>query len=387
LLILALGFVPADALAVKIKDTIVRIAILKSADTFVLKTRGTFKITDLKTHQVIQEGRVFPATKIKAEEDAIVIGKESFPARKIRFASSKDIIVKVDKKNRKYRGDIDIVINSAEKLIVINRIGLEDYIRGILYHEVSAKWPMEAMKAQAVAARTYALYRMKENKDQAYDVTSDIYSQVYGGKSSEKYRTNLAVKRTKNIIMTYQGDILPAYFHAHCGGHTENAANVWKHESILPLSGKICDFCYRAPHYYWEKNLRLKDIQDKLNEKGYALGLIKDISVVERNKSGRIVNLKITERNGRETIIKGKDFRNMIGPNIIKSNLYSITMKGYYCDFIGRGWGHGVGMCQWGARQMALSRFKYDDILRYYYPGVSLVEYDDVKDQWDVKGE
>ena len=216
---------------------------------------------------------------------------------------------------------------------------------------------------------------MKVNADKDFDVTSDIYSQVYGGRTSERYRTNLAVNRTKRQVMTYQGDIIPAYFHATCGGQTEDVSELWKHPNAPYLKGGKCPFCSFSPHYHWKKNLQLKDIQNKLNEKGLKVGLIKNIRIVSYNKSGRIQKLKITARDGKTQDITGKDFRLFIGPNIIKSNHYQIEMNGYYMDIIGRGWGHGVGMCQWGALGMARQRFYYKEILHFYYPDVQITTY------------
>ena len=203
-------------------------------------------------------------------------------------------------------------------------------------------------------------------------MTSDIYSQVYGGRSSERYRTNVAVDRTKGLVMVFGGKILPAYYHATCAGFTEDVHELWS-EDLPPLRGVPCPFCKDSPHYYWKKNFRLKDIQDKLNEKGYELGLIKEILVLERNKSGRIKALVVATRDEKKARISGKDFRNIIGPNIIKSNNYDMIMKGYYMDVIGKGWGHGVGLCQWGANFMSRKGYKYDEILKYYYPGIEIV--------------
>ena len=107
---------------------------------------------------------------------------------------------------------------------------------------------------------------------------------------------------------------------------------------------------------------------------GYNLGLIKKISVISRTASDRIKNLEITDRNGKAVTISGIKFRDIIGPNVIKSNNYAIEMKGYYFDLIGRGWGHGVGMCQWGAYRMAKKRYKYTSILEHYYPGAKIAQ-------------
>ena len=261
---------------------------------------------------------------------------------------------------------------------MINSLGLEDYVKGILRHEVSDRWPLEVIKAQAVAARSYAVYQIHANKGKEYDLTSDIYSQVYGGKSAERYRTNIAAERTEGEILIYQNKIFPAYYHATCGGKTEDVRVLWK-DDIPPLKGVDCHFCKLSPHFQWKRNYRLKDIQEILNAHGYTIGLIKEIKVLSRTPSGRVKMLLIISKDGQVTSIEANRFRNLIGPNLIKSNLYSIEMKGYFFDLIGRGWGHGVGMCQWGAYAMAKERYDYKEILKYYYPGAEVNLYNEAQ--------
>ena len=234
-------------------------------------------------------------------------------------------------------------------------------------------WPMEALKTQAVAARTYAMYRKKIRKHKEFDVTNDTFSQVYGGRSAERYRTNLAVKKTRGEILSFNGEVLSAYYHSTCGGVTLSSNDVWQEEILIPLRGAKCNYCYNSPHYKWKRNFHLQDIQEKLNAEGYQAGTIKDIRVDKRTKEGLVQILKITGRNGEVVKVSGKEFRGILGPNLIKSSRYRIKMKGYYCDIIGRGWGHGVGMCQWGTRGMAKQRYNYKTILNYYYPGAKIV--------------
>ena len=353
----------------------VRVAILNKAGELDFSIRGKYKIIDLVSGALLQEGRNLRESRISFHPGGITINDKKYPLRRIRLASSKDVALYLDDKVRRYRGALDIVVKPDKKFLVVNTIEIEQYIRGVLYHEVSHRWPMEAMKAQAVAARTYALYQMKKNNADEYDVTGDIYSQVYGGKNSERFRTNIAVKRTIGKILVYNNKVLPAYFHASCGGHTENARNIWG-EDLPPLSGVPCPFCALAPHANWKRNFRSKDIQDKLAADGYPnMGAIADIRVVSLNPSGRINNLLFTARDGKTTTVPGIKFRGIIGPNTVKSNKYEVVMKGYYFDLIGKGWGHGVGMCQWGAHQMAEERHKYDEILSFYYPGADIVDY------------
>jgi stage II sporulation protein D len=299
----------------------------------------------------------------------IKIGEQDFKICCIRIAPERDATIYIN--DRRFRGEINLIRTQNLKLTVINTLDIEDYVRGVLYHEVSHLWPLEAIKAQAVATRSFALYQAGLNKDKDFDVSSDIYSQVYGGKTSEKYRTNAAVDKTKGEVLYYLGKILPAFFSATCAGHTEDAANLWNID-LAPLKGVVCNFCIDSPHYRWRKNFRLKNIEEKLRKADYDVSDIKEIRILKRNSSGRVEVLGVVCRDGSSVKISGKDFRQVIGPNEIKSNNYEIVMKGYYVDFLGHGWGHGVGFCQWGAKAMAEKGYNYIRILKYYYPGAEI---------------
>jgi len=373
-LLLVLGLVPFSFAENTTEQKFVRVALLRDVDRLKLSIRGRYQIIDPTTDRILLEKRRLSPKEIIPTAQGIKIGEEEYTLSKIRFYSHKDITVKVNGRDRCYRGIIDVIKVKNKKLLVVNVLELEQYIRGILYHESPHRWPLEALKVQAVAARTYALYRIATDKNQPFDVTSDIYSQVYGGRSSERYRANIAVERTQGEVMTYNNEILPAYFSATCGGHTEDVSELWK-QDLLPLKGVICEFCKISPHYRWKKNFRSKDVQDKLNQHGYNLGLIKEIKVLEKNSSGRIRTLEITTREGKTMKIAGKDFRQIIGPNVLKSNKYDIVMQGYYFDVLGQGWGHGVGMCQWGVLGMVRQGHTYQEILQYYYPGTQMMDY------------
>lgn len=353
-------------------STTVRVAVLRDAKSLMLKVEGPYSIFDLLTNQKLSEGTALSSAEIFSAPDGIQFPQGLFRAQKLKVIPQRDASVYVN--NRRFRGEVDLVKDEKGNLIAVNIVDLEQYVKGVLAHEISDRWPLEAIKAQAVAARTYALYIKETRKIALYDLTNDIYSQVYGGQESEKRRTNIATDQTRGLILTYNKKILPAYYHATCAGFTEDVTELWK-QDIPPLKGRPCDFCKDSPHYFWKKNMRLKDIQDALNAKGYDFGLIKEIQVVERNKSQRIKVLKITTRDGKEITISGKDFRNIIGPNLIRSNNYVIEMKGYYVDFLGKGWGHGIGLCQWGANFMAAQGHSFDQILQYYYPGTQIVNY------------
>lgn len=360
--------------SVPISQKMVRIALLQNADTFTLSVAGQYWLEDPASQKIIDKGRALRNVPVHAQKNGIRIGDKLYRGlERIKILPMTEAMVTAKGKARRYRGTIDVYSQSGT-LLVVNTLDLETYIKGVLYHEISHRWPLEAMKAQAVAARTYALYQMQMNKNKHFDVTNDTYSQVYGGRSAERYRTNLAVQRTAGMILQYNGKILPTYFHATCGGHTENAAELWKHD-LAPLKGGDCKYCELSPHYTWKKNFRSKDVQEKLVAQGYKIGLIKDIKVIDRNASGRVKMLQIVGRDGSALNISGKDFRQILGPNIIKSTKYDVEMQGYYFDVIGHGWGHGVGLCQWGAHFMSRERFDFEEILEFYYPGAELVDY------------
>ncbi|MDO8581041.1 MAG: SpoIID/LytB domain-containing protein [Candidatus Omnitrophota bacterium] len=382
-LIMGLGLTKADGQATLLSqrdDRIIRVAILKDKGEFFLSIKGRFDIVHPQTGRVLKQDRLLRRSSVKAKGQGVAIGEIFFPMRHVKLRTSREAVVEIGDQVYRYRGDLDLHLSSSNQITVVNSLPLEKYVKGVLYHEVSNRWPMEAMKAQAVATRTYAVYQAQINKDGLYDVTSDIYSQVYGGKSAERYRTNLAVNRTQGEILIYQNRVLPAYFHANSGGHTEDAKELWDHD-LPPLRGRPDPYSKGVEAYEWKKNFRSQDVREKLNAKGYAIGLIQDIQITERTASGRVKTLEMTDRDGQTKTISGKAFREIIGPNLIRSNLYDIIMKGYFFDMLGHGWGHGVGMAQWGAYAMAKNRHPYKDILAFYYPGALIIELKEWRDE------
>jgi len=367
-----LGIIAALAAKRPNVPELVRVAIMRDSRELDLAIHGSYRLRDMSSGKIISKGTYLVESKVRLLNRGIFIGLNVYPSKRLTIEPSRDASIIIDE--RPFRGDVTFIRTPDNRITVVNNINVEDYIKGVLYHEVSHHWPMEALKAQAVAARTYALYSINP-AGKSYDVTNDIYSQVYGGRNSERYRTDLAVDHTSGQVLVYNNQIIPAYFHATCGGMTEDARELWNVPDIPPLRGVPCGFCKDSPHMHWKKNFRLRDIQDALNLHGYKVGGIKDISIIDRDRSERIEHLKITQKNGKELIIKGKDFRDLMGPNVIMSNNYEITLQGYDVDIIGKGWGHGVGMCQWGALGMAKQQFNYRQILAYYYPQSVLMDY------------
>lgn len=361
---LFIGYHLSTASSFAPSDKYIRVAIIQDAASLSLKVSGSCRILDPGTGRVLWRAGSMWTTVAPYSEGILVAGK-GFKARKIMVKADDAGLIVIN--GRRFRGAIELIKKDDGRLFAINHIELEDYIRGILYHESSHYWPEEALKAQAIVCRTYAAYQMQENRAKDFDVTSDIYSQVYGGETSERYRTNAAVDATRGKVLTYKGKTFPAYFHATCAGHTEDAALLWN-INIPPLKGVACRFCKNSPHFSWHAVLAQKKVKEALLKAGYNLGGdIREIKVLGKDASGRIAKLRIVSRT-KDTDIEAKDLRNVIGPNLIRSTNFTIQVTGSDLVLEGLGWGHGVGLCQWGGYFMAKEGYNYKKILEYYYP-------------------
>ena len=272
--------------------------------------------------------------------------------------------------HRRYRGDVVIHATSGG-FDVINYVPLEQYLYGVVPKEMSHEWNKEALMAQAVAARTYVLYVKTKNRDKPYDVESTTASQVYGGFDAETSASNSAVNATQGQVMMYNGSLIIAYFHANSGGHTEDAKNVWNAE-IPYLRGIPDRFSERVPGGSWECFLSFEDVRRKLNRDGLSVGRIRELKPAGISRSGRTLQLKVISDKGTYAF-KSNNFRLKVGETKLKSTRFRIRSHGHGFLIRGSGYGHGVGMSQWGANRMAQSGFKYDDILKHYYRGVEIV--------------
>jgi stage II sporulation protein D len=344
----------------------VRVAIIQDVSSFRLKVKGSYEIIDSLTNKLLGRGKNLNTT-VAVYSGGILFGDIKARTNKVFLKSYSAESITIN--DRVFRGDIQLIKNNM-KLLVINYIELEDYVKGISVRETSHYWPFESLEAEVIVFRTFAIFRTEENAGRDFDLSNDVYSQVYGGRAAERYRINKAVERTKGLVLTYKGKILPAFYHATCGGHTQDAASYWKID-LPPLKGVPCNFCQDSPHSKWHSVLTRKEVRDVLVKGGFKIDDIKDIQVLGQDKSGRVTDLKIvTEK--KDIKISSKDFRNTLGPNTIKSTNFGVKVIGQDIVFEGLGWGHGVGLCQWGAYFMAKEGYTCKQILEYYYPGAEI---------------
>ncbi len=372
LCLLSLFFLPTSFIVAATIDVPekIRVVIAENVDELNLSIKGPYEIRTVETEELLDEGRTFFNKKIRPSTYGIDFGKKEFKIYTIHIIPLREPAIHLGK--RLYRGSLQIVKTKEGLLRAINVIDLEDYLKGVLFHEVSHRWPMDAIKAQAIASRTFAIYQAQQNNHQHYYLKADISSQVYGGVYAERYRTNKAVEETKGEVLVYNSRLLPAFFHATCGGYTEYVRRLWNVQA-RPLKGVRCIYCANSPHFLWELNLSLAEIEKKLNDAGHKISGITAIKIKGRDQSGRIIYL-ILEGSPRRIKISAKDFRHILGSRVIKSTNFTTQIIGKDVRFEGKGWGHGVGLCQWGAFTMAKKGKDFQQILSLYYPGAKIVK-------------
>jgi stage II sporulation protein D len=291
-----------------------------------------------------------------------------------------------------YRGKLVFVSEQSGHISVINYIGVEDYLCGVVPLEIGSSKPEdeEAARAQAVAARTYTYKRMLVNENKAYDMLASVADQVYGGINAEKDVCSRAVMTTANGVLVYGDSLITAYYHSTCGGTTANVEQVWpKHaqtylQSVDDHSDDGTAYCAFSRYSCWREAWSIAQLSGIIHQysqavypKNPASGTIESIEILSRFNSGRVASCRITTSTGHFDY--GGDnlrflFRRSQGdPPILRSaNISDVHIEGDSVIMTGVGYGHGVGMCQCGAIGRAHAGQTFEQILQTYYTGVEL---------------
>lgn len=275
----------------------------------------------------------------------------------------------------KVYGDLEITVRD-ECLLVVNVVELEKYVAGVVSSEVNPGWHEELLRTQAVAARTYVLYKKLENEAQPFDVYASVQDQVYTGRQKVNRAVLDAVNRTRGQVLTYEGRPIFAVYSSTTAGPTEDAVNVWAKD--LPyLKGVACPFDRKSPWYEWRATIPFDKIETRLKEEGYPIGWLATFVPYGMTTAGRVKDIRILHSRG-ELVLTGQEFRRILGYAKVRSTRFSIERIDRHVVFAGKGAGHGVGLCQWGAKEMAELGYPYQSILRYYYPGTEILPRDQV---------
>lgn len=329
------------------------------------------------------------------------------PKENITLSSSKNKFT-IEKKD--YRGELELLSNNSS-LTAINYIGLQDYLYGVLPKEIPYEWEMDALKAQAICSRNFTITNMGKLKKYGFDLDTTTTSQVYGGISAEHQRTNRAVDETNGEIGYYQGEIASLFFHSESGGQTESSENIWGMKKPY-LRGVNDPFSNNGSYATWTYSISKSTLEGILSRSGQSVGKINQISIDEKTENGRIKRMTIYGTLGTRGFTK-ESFRRLLGNTTIKSMYFDfadttpsfrpssndldiifedlsnlLNKKSSSPIFIpsdviqvtssdpiamiGHGYGHGVGMSQFGANTMAKKGKNYKQIISYYFDGVTV---------------
>jgi len=265
-------------------------------------------------------------------------------------------------------------------LRVVVPVDLEQYLVGVVPNEMPSYWPVEALRAQCVASRTFALYKIRTRARLDYDVTATTASQVWKHDEDGIPLINMVVNSTRGVVMTDSFRLFPAYFSAQCGGATKDGVDVFVSRHIAPLTGVECPYCAGEPGARtWTSEIRLDELTALLQQAGLPVGTVRRVRPLDRNRLqldriGPVYDVALDHDGpGRVSVIAAMRFRRILGAERLRSTWFGVSRRGERIVFEGRGNGHGVGLCQYGARRLAREGADYRAILDHFYNGHTLV--------------
>ena len=343
----------------------IRVVLQQGKPSSQIRIDAPYTIETIQTEEVLGR-RPAEAINILPIRNGLRLGNEEFKIYGIKLVNPSGRIL-VGSKG--YLDQIQVIREKNGTLTLINEIDIEVYLRGVLPKEVVASWPVEALKAQAVAARTYALFEELYGFNSDFSLTSTVQSQVYGGEEAAQPATNQAVRFTSGEVILFNGQLLKTYFHANCGGRTYRADFVWDVEPNKALMGTICPYGRNVPSFFWNASFSADEISKQLTKAGFLSNQnVRDIQPESMDNIGRAKSIWIRHDDG-DAVINANKFRLAIGSGKLKSTIFDVQNFGSTFEFKGRGFGHGVGLCQWGMKEMAEQGKTYKEILQFYYPG------------------
>jgi len=399
---------PADAATGQnIGQYVIRVLLDDKISAASFMVDSPYKLICVDTTEVFPAQKTDETINAAIQTDGIKIGPQLFKTKRLIIEPQSPSPFRIN--NQSYRGSLEFIINDdGNSMMVINNVPLETYLAGVISAEMPGYWETEALKAQAIAARTYCLYiKSRFGKNRRWDIKATQANQVYKGVVAETVRTTNAVNATAGMILCCEEESgtceqFPAYYSSVCGGHTENAQDVFG-ESAPPLKGVDCPYCRQITKpdlFHWPMaTFNKKYATEKIIDRYPSL---KDLVTIEKiepakeniynNNFKRIVSVKLTgsarqtpKVSGREinepnlpqappktAYLRAEDLRLAIDSTGLKIQSASCTIIGLNDEFLfvaGRGFGHGVGLCQYGARQMARDGKTAQEILNFYYPG------------------
>jgi stage II sporulation protein D len=361
---------PAPAAAAAPAERRIRLGIVPDADEVSLVPEGRLAVRDAAGAR----RELSPGKRVRLEPregGGLTLGALALGDEALLEPQEPGAAVEID--GKRYGGTL-LLRRGADggTVSVVEEIGIEDYLLGVLPYEMEPDWPLEALKAQAVVARTFAYTQLGKYKKQGFDLTTDTRSQMYGGRGSKHLSVLKAVQGTRGEVLGYKGEILNVYYHACCGGHTESAARAWGGDAPAPLWGVKDKYCYASPLRTWTAYFSYADLVAALVKDRLTGGKLSRFEIGRADGAGYAQSF--TAKVGGETFrIKGSSLRAALGGGVLRSlRITRLRKLRKGVEFVGSGSGHGVGLCQWGARLQAERGRSYEKILSFYFPGAAL---------------
>lgn len=279
-------------------------------------------------------------------------------------------------KGYSYYGDFEYYRYVSGKLTVINVLPVEDYVKGVIPYEMTSSWPIEALKAQALCARTYFAANAGRYSNYGFDMTADTYCQAYRGTTSANSTTDSAVDGTSGQYITYGGSLCSTLYFSSDGGGTEDSENIFT--TALPYCRGVIDPYEDAvpatmnAYKTWTRQLTASDISSKLNANGYGVGAIVSVAP-QYSDTNNIIKLILTDASGKSATLTRSSVYSVLGLNSVHFTVTQSATDSTVFVFNGSGWGHNVGMSQFGAYSMAKNyNYNYRQIIGFYYTGVNI---------------
>ncbi len=281
-----------------------------------------------------------------------------------------------------YMGSMRLIKGKTRGALLINKVELENYVNGVIGSEMAPGWPLEALKAQAVASRSYALYKVLHPvPGKMYHLENTTASQVYTGLANSRSNVPVAVEATRGLVAVFNSEVAETFFHSSAGGKTADITEVWGGGKRPYLISRPSLFEHKSPSDRWMLVVKKADLRKSLQEAGYDVGPLHSIRLGRFTRSGRANSVTIRHYGKRGKLtISGTEFRHLVGYRKLKSTRFSVYPgRGKTFMFRGRGYGHGVGMSQWSARGMAERGRNFTQIIKHFYRGVEIVRIENLK--------
>lgn len=349
----------------------IRVLLSKNIKDVRLAIYSSYKF--LRGNTILDEGNTLPEQLLRYNSGGFSIGKKKLGSGQIQIVAQGEGTIELN--GVRHHGNLLLLPNADQdkgskgRFSVIELTDIERYLQGVLGSEMPYYWNSESLRAQAITARTFAIYQRKMRGDAPYHV--DGLALAYQGLKNEKRELNIVVEETRGMVMLYNDRAFPAYFHSTCGGRTDDANLIFHQDSIPPLRGVRCDFCGASKYYTWETEIEKVFLEKKLRAMNPAIANIYAIQPVGIGPGNHSSMVQICYAGGTEEM-SANEFRLLIGSENVRSTAFNAENRGHSIKFSGRGWGHGAGLCQYGAQGMAEKGYKWHEILKYYYPEIEI---------------